>query len=157
MSVYGTPSEAPSGIKNCRDCADRRAEQSYLSVVAAAWGADPQTLIQPRPDSYPRAYALGITLPGQLYDNSEYGITLPPGFSGNVRINGVIPGYAATATFSNPLLVVNTFALAPYGNPSLSIANISINAATPPNTYFLQVTPSAQAGGQVLQGPLVVS
>ena len=153
LSVYGSPSEAGSGIKNCPKCYDQRAPQSYLSIVAANWGADPQTLIQPRPQQYFKTYALSLTLPGSRYNAADQaGLSLAPGFTGDLIVNGVISGNGASAAFSNALLTVNSFALTSV--PSLSQTNISIDISTPPATYLFQVT---QAGGYVLTAALAVS
>ena len=132
LSVYGTPSEASSGIKVCPDCRDQRAPQSYLSIVSANWGADPQTLIQPRPQTYTKAYALNLTLPGSKYNTAETRIDTPltvsPGFSGLLQLNGVIGGNSASAAFSNALLTVNSLTLTSI--PSLALINISVDIST---------------------------
>lgn len=154
ISVKGSPSNAPSGIKVCPDCRDQTNPQAYLSVVSEAWGADPQTLIQPRPQQYKTTYALGITLPNALYNSSpDIPITLPPGFAGRIQVNGILTG-AATAAFNNPLLTVNTFAQT--SMPSLSLATNTIDPSTPAATYLLQVTQPTLAG-EVLSAQLAVA
>jgi hypothetical protein len=61
LSAKGVPSNQSSELRVCPTCFDPPHPQSFLPLVAAAHGADPEAIWKPRPDVYPIAYSLAFS------------------------------------------------------------------------------------------------
>lgn len=134
ISAYGSPSNAPSGIKDCPSCYDGANSLSFLPLAVQAAGSDAQQLFQPRPDQFPVAHPVKYTLIGQLYNNGQF-LSLPRGFNGLIKAAGTFAGYSATAT--PPVgITVHSVTLP---SPSYAVLNISVDSGMAIGEYLMNI------------------
>jgi hypothetical protein len=151
ISAYGSPSNAPSGLKACPSCYDPSHPQSFLPLAVAAHGADAEQVIMPRPDIFPEAYPVSLSLPGALYRNSNQPLVLNVGFAGNVNAFGIFGGYSATANSpSSPYgVIINSAQMI---SPQLVVINLSIYSDATGGAYIVNVVDGTgnSMAGQIL-------
>ena len=97
LAAKGSPSTAPNNLKVCRRCYDPAHPQSFLPIAAAAHGADPQQLREPRPDVFPVAYPLSL-IPSSLARGSAGTVIATAVFKDPPTFSTDDPNIAITST-----------------------------------------------------------
>ena len=151
ISAYGSPSNAPSGLKACPYCWDPPHPQSFLPLAVARHGADPEQVRMPRPDIFPIAYPVTYRLPNTIFPNSSNPLILAPGFHGWVNANGIFAGYTATVEAPPSGITINTIIPA---SPQLVALNLTVSGSMAAGTYTMAIT---DGNGNNLNGQITIS
>jgi hypothetical protein len=124
LSALGSPTNASSHIKVCPTCWDPPHPQSFLPLVVAEHGADPQALRDPRPDIFPVAFPIAFkpasiasttsTTESETFGGVEFG---EGGFGGpsSIRVNayGVFGQYDPISITTDDVNLVAEFVALP--------------------------------------------